>query len=210
MVVREMGCWNGESLIRLAFAAREKNVRLGGLVGGDINPGALHIGMALLHHLKIQEITLGIANVTNESFLKHPFPDQQSLMSRDDISKKFTFNQQQLILAFRLLPVLNEKEIHLLFLNLQRNTKLNDVFCFSYALPEGGHYEKVIKHIDGGRLRKQEHAMAGDVTVYLDKEIFQTYLSEKSFKKKLQMFQFKQIESRQVGNRMVSLFQKID
>lgn len=210
VLVREMGCWNGESLIRLAFAASEKNIPLGGLVGGDINAGALQIGMALLNHLKIQEITLGIANVTNESFFRYTLPDEQPMMNLKGVPKKFTSDRQQLILAFRLLPVLNEHAILLLFSNLQKNTKCSDLLCFSYALPEGADYEEVIRYVESGKLRKETHATTEDLTVYNDKEVFQTYLSAKSFQKILQMFQFKQIESQQVGRRMVSLFQKID
>jgi hypothetical protein len=191
-VVREIGCWNGESLIRLAFAASERNIRLGGLFGEDINVPALQMGMALLNQLQIENITLGFGNVKDESFFTHTMSDRQ-----------------QMILAFRLVSVLDEPTIHLLFSNLQKNTKRGDLLCFSYALPSGTSFENALEIVGTGKLKKEAHAKADGLTIYYGDSIFQTYFSSEGFQEVLHKYQFQQVDSQQVDDRMVSLLKKI-
>ena len=194
MIVREMGCWNGESLINLAFAACEQNIQLGGLFGLDLNKGALQLGMAFLHYLKIKQIILGIGNIKDESFFI------------DSLQTK-----KQMVLAFRLIPVLDENSIESLFFNLHKNTKTGDLICFSYALPSGNNYEKVILYSENQQLgvKTQAHSNGKGITAYHNEVIFQTYLHLKDYEGILRRHQFEQIDFKVVDSRAVSLARRM-
>ncbi|MBA2369965.1 MAG: hypothetical protein H0V82_13255 [Candidatus Protochlamydia sp.] len=264
MIIREMGCWNGETLIRLAFAASKINIFVEGLFGVDLNPKALQIGATLLHHLNIQNISLGVGNVLDESFFS-----------------KTSSDNQQMILGFRLVPTLSRNAIDLLFLNLHKYTKKGDLLCFSYALPSGKNYEKslkclkiveahkaleslidkeaskvlkttkilkaletarssiliktvqsdaalkaiesvedlenkdnlsasevlnILENVASKNIRKETHQEAKGLTIYLNDSIDQTYISQQTYTEILNRHNFKELETKEIDDRIVSLF----
>jgi len=194
-IVREIGCWNGEALIRLAFAASERNISLAALSGVDLNRPALQLGTTFLHYLKVEDIILGVGNAVNK-----------------DIFTKTLSSRQQMILAFRLIPALDEETIDLFFSNLQSNTKPGDLACFSYALPLGDRYEEALKQVkENNEFRKEIHQKSKEgLTVYRKDDVFQTYHTSKNYEQILMRHQFHEIHSKLHNDRMISLFQRVE
>jgi hypothetical protein len=102
MVVKELGCWNAEALIRLSVESSKKNINLKRLSGIDLNKMALECGENLIDYFGMKKISLVHGNVVDSSFLKNDFAEPQ------------------IVLAFRLLPTFDEETIFLLFSNIQQ------------------------------------------------------------------------------------------
>jgi hypothetical protein len=180
MLVRELGCWNGEALIKLAFKAKQKKIYLAGLEGVDVNEMSLQVGSAILKYFKIhQSIVLGRGNVLDVSSYKSNFS-----------AKK------QMILAFRLISCLDEKSISDFFSNLSKHTQKGDLACFTYPIPEGANFQNSLIYESKGKLRLDLIVGGQGGTFYNDNKIFQTYLTKQGYSSFLEKYSFEEIESR--------------
>jgi hypothetical protein len=137
-VIHELGCWNGQNLINLAFYTHLKGRSLAGCVGTDINLLAIKAAQTFSE-------VLGLKTETFKFGLAH------ALVPLDVRNLLFPY-KKQIKLGLRLIPVLDETSIRKLFEQLSQHLGDEDKLCLSYALNEGEMYNKNLQ-----RVRESSH-----------------------------------------------------
>lgn len=194
--IHEIGCWNGQNLINMAFYANLKGRALSGCLGTDINITALNLGTSVRDLLGLPEdrFKLCLANA------HIPI----------DMKKLGIPYKKQIKLLLRVIPVLDEVSIRKLLKQLQENLTFEDAIVLSYALPEGETYERNIAKAKEGAYFQKEFKEGTTFSVsaypYLPSSEFKnsfiianTYLSEEGFRLLVNQYGFNILYHLKVG-----------